>query len=120
MKTPVKWTILFRTSGRNSKQRRKRFWSTNDFGQAKALGLSKIGNNMYEGLFQWSVYDFKKAVERARAKLLRKRLGREERALLATSRKLSRKEKKKLAELNESADEEAAFKAMDAGQEPQT
>jgi len=74
---PVKWTVLFRSPGRGGKQRRKRFEASDNFAEAKTLALSKISDNMYEGLYRWSDYDWAYAIQKARNILERKRLTRE-------------------------------------------
>ena len=105
----TKWTVLFRAKGSGRKQRKKRFMADDSFVAAKALALTKIGKNMYEGLYKWSDYDFAYAIEKARRKLDRKRLGREERALKIRDHKLKSKAK---AELQVCFDEEKCFEEM--------
>ena len=74
---PVKWTVLFRSPGRGGKQRRKRFEASDNFAEAKTLALGKISDNMYEGLYRWSDYDWAYAIQKARNIRERKRLTRE-------------------------------------------
>lgn len=96
----ARWTILFIGSGYVGRQRQKRFWGPDNFKKAKALGISKIGKGIYQGLFRWSEYDFQAAVKSARLKLLRKRK--------------NRRGPKQHAQLNEIMDEEKCFAAMEA------
>ena len=74
---PVKWTVLFRSPGRGGKQRKKRFVAGDNFKEAKTLALGKIGDNMYEGLYRWSDYDWAYAIQKARNIRERKKLTRE-------------------------------------------